>query len=105
MATTYLVPLQGTPQLFQITLGTTIYFLTVYWNDQDQGGWMIDIADQFQNPLACSIPMVTGLDLLDGLEYLGILGTLTVTTNGDQDAVPTFTNLGTEANLYFTTPD
>jgi hypothetical protein len=99
----YLIPLVNTPQTFEILLAGTTYTLTSKWNDMAQC-WFLDIADQNANPLACGIPFITGADLLDGLEYLGIGGALIVFTNGlTPDAVPTLYNLGTDTNLYFQT--
>lgn len=80
------------------------YILTCKWNDAGEGGWVLDIADGLTNePIAANIPLVAGADLLSGLEYLGIDGKLFVQTDGDQEAVPTLTNLGIESNLYFIT--
>jgi hypothetical protein len=99
--TTYEIPLQGISQTFTINLAGTNYTLTVKWNDSNEAGWVLDIADANQNPIVCGLPLITGLDILAGLNYLGIGGALYVYTNGDQSAVPTFTNLGTDCNLYF----
>lgn len=99
----YLVPLTPTPQTFEILLAAIFYTLTVKWNDMAQC-WFMDVADTNGNPLACGLPLVTGADLLDGLEYLGIDGELIVFTNGNMpDSIPTFTNLGTDSNVYFVT--
>lgn len=99
----YVLPLQNIPQTFIISLAGSDYSLTVRWNDADEAGWLLDIADSETNPLAVGIPLIVGADLLDGLEYLGIEGQFFCYTNGDQFAVPTLQNLGTESNLYFTT--
>src|ERR1700678_3738449 len=100
----FLIPLTSTPQIFNINLAGNDYTLNVRWNDSDEGGWIMDILDQnTQTPLACNIPFITGADMLEGLEYLGIEGSLVAYTNGDTWAVPTFTNLGIDANLYFFT--
>jgi uncharacterized protein DUF6983 len=99
----YLIPLAGIPETFLIDLAGVTYTLTVYWNDSDEGGWVLDIADSSQNSIVAGIPMITGCSLLDGLEYLGINGELWVFTDGDSNAVPTFDNLGNGCNLYFTT--
>jgi hypothetical protein len=104
MITFFLVPFENTPQIFQITFGSTQYFLNVRWNDADDAGWIMDIQDSNQNPLACNIPFITGADLLDGLEYLGIEGVLYVITAGDMPLnVPTLQNLGIDCSVYFGT--
>lgn len=100
----FLIPLTSTPQEFEITLAGVDYTLTVKWNDVGQS-WALDIADVDGNPIVAFIPLVTGTDLLVGLEYLGIGGSLFVFTNAGKypDAVPTLDNLGNDINLYFYT--
>lgn len=99
--TLFLIPLVNTPQTFQISLGIVPYTLTCKWNNSTQSGWVLDIADQSQNPIVCGLPLITGADVLDGLEYLGISGELWVATTGNPTAVPTLDNLGIDSNLYF----
>lgn len=104
MTNWYLIPLDDNPQSFQISLAAASYIMTVYWNDALDGGWQfnLDDADTGDSILA-GAPFITGADLLAGLSYLGIEGQLFVYTNGMPDAVPTFTNLGQDSNLYFVT--
>lgn len=103
MATSnYLIPLENVPQQFTIDLAGTTYTLINKWNDMAQS-WYLDILDSAQNPIVCGMPFVTGADLLAGLAYLGIDGSLIVYTNGDSSAVPTLDNLGVDSNLYFQT--
>lgn len=103
MATTnYLLPLVNTPQVFQITLGATDYILTCKWNSSADAGWVLDFQDAITSDyIVTNIPLVTGVDLLSGLEYLDFGGSLFVYTDGDQDAVPTIDSLGVESNVYF----
>jgi hypothetical protein len=98
----YLIPLISTPQTFQVQLAGVNYQLTVKWNNAQDAGWQFDLANADTNtPLLAGQPFITGADCLAGLEYLGIGGEFWIATNGDDTAVPTFTNLGTESNLYF----
>lgn len=100
----FTIPLTNTPQSFNIELADATYTFIVKWNDSDDAGWVMDILDQdTQNPIVCNIPFITGADMLEGLEYLGINGSLLAYTNGDNFAVPTLDNLGQNANLYFYT--
>lgn len=99
----YLIPLVNTPQVFPIDLAGVAYTLTCKWNDSADSGWIIDIADRSQNPIVSGIPLITGCNLLDGLDYLGIDGELWASTAGDPNAVPTLDNLGVNSNVYFTT--
>jgi predicted Zn-dependent protease with MMP-like domain len=102
--TTYEIPLSPSPQTFSILLVGVLYQLTVRYADAPEGGWMLDIADQAGNDILNGAPLVTGHDLLEQYDYLGIGGSLAVSTDGDPDAIPTFENLGVQSHLYFTTP-
>lgn len=99
----FLIPLTNTPQTFGINLAGVNYTLTVKWNDSDQAGWVLDIYDASQNPIACGLPFITGADMLVGLEYLEFQGALLILTDGDPYAVPTYDDLGVSSNLYFQT--
>lgn len=102
--TIFLVPLTNIPQKFTISLGGVDYNLICRWNDAPEAGWVVDFTDANSDvPIAANIPLITGEDCLSGLEYLGINGKLIVYTDGDDTAVPTLQNLGTESNLYFGT--
>jgi len=104
MLTTYLIPLTNTPQTFGINLAGVDYTMTVKWNDSPDAGWQFDLQDPTTgNYLIAGAPFITGADCLAGLDYLGINGQLIVYTNGDDFAVPTFDNLGSEGNVYFLT--
>lgn len=101
----FLLPLVNVPQKFNITLGDQNYIMTCRWNDAPDAGWQAGFQDQLTNEqIIDNIPLVTGVDILDGLEYLGFEGNLVVYTNGDPNAVPTLDNLGVDSNLYFITP-
>lgn len=102
-AVAYTLPLANVPQTFQIPLAGVTYTLTCKWNDQGSF-WALDIADSNSNPLVANIPLITGADCLDGLDYLGIGGSLYVLTDGaSPDDVPTLDNLGVDSNVYFVT--
>jgi hypothetical protein len=104
MLSIFLIPLTNVPQTFQIVLAGVTYLMTSKWNTADDSGWVLDISDQNDDPIACNIPLITGEDCLAGLEYLGIEGSLYVNTSGNTPlAVPTLNNLGIDSNLYFAT--
>lgn len=101
---TFLIPLTNDFQTFEISLAGVNYVMTSRWNDAPDAGWVIDLDDAITgDSIIAGIPLITGADLLDGLQYLGINGQLIVYTNGDQTAVPTVDDLGVESNLYFLT--
>lgn len=102
--TPFIIPLTNVPQEFQIVLAGITYLMTAKWNDSEDAGWVLDIADQTDTPIACNIPLITGSDCLQGLAYLGIQGEFYVNSSGaDSTAVPTLDNLGNDAFLYFAT--
>jgi hypothetical protein len=101
----FTLPLVALPQSYNITLGNNAYIMTCKWNDADEGGWILGFADQVSgDEIVNNIPLVCGVDLLAGLDYLGFGGNLFVYTNGDATAVPTLDNLGIDCNVYFVTP-
>lgn len=99
---TYEIPLKvGTPQTFPVTLSQVEYQFTLKFCDWDQGGWVLDIANAAGDLLVTGIPLTTGLDLLAPYPDLNFGGQLWVQTTSDPDAVPTFTNLGSDGLLYW----
>lgn len=103
MATYYTIPLQPQPQKFSITLSGVTYNLTFLYRNAPMAGWTLDIADSNNNPILQGVPLVTGANLLAQYAYLGFVGALWVQTQDDPDAVPTFSNLGTDGQLYYVT--
>ncbi len=101
--TTFIVPVVNIPQTFEIDLAGTTYNLTCKWNPSDDAGWVLDFATQDNVSIIANLPLITGCNILEGLQYLGIGGTLTVLTDGDIYAVPTLDNLGKNCNLLFLT--
>lgn len=99
----FLIPLAGVAETFAIALNGQNYQMTVYWNNTpDLGGWNLDMANADTGAsILAGCPLVCGTDLLAGLEYLGIGGSLYVYTQGQPFTVPTFTDLGVNCNLYF----
>jgi hypothetical protein len=100
-----LIPLVPQAQQLAITLGTVSYNLVLRWNVPNLC-WMMDILDSNNNELLSGVPLVTGADLLEQLEYLQIggslgAGQLQAQTTNDTFAVPTYDNLGTTGNLYW----
>ena len=106
MVTIAEIPISPDPQRMTLTLGDTTYRITFLYREADEGGWVMDIADDQDTPLACGIPLVTGQNLLVQLRYLGIGGAVTggiaVASDGN-DNVPTFDGLGSASRLYWIT--
>lgn len=102
--TTFILPLENVPQTFQISLAGKNYNMTCRWNDAFEAGWEVDFSDADTGlSVVAGLPLVTGADILAGLEYLNFQGSLIVFTDGDDFATPTLLNLGVESNVYFQT--
>lgn len=101
----YEVPLSPTPQIFSIPLSGVTYRLSFQWVESIvSSGWVMNIADAQGAPIVNGIPLVTGINLLGQYDYLGFVGGMAVQTDHDQNAVPTFLNLGETSHLLYVTP-
>lgn len=96
----YEIPLTATPQQFYITLSNVTYLAVVKWNTASSC-WTFDLAKEDGVPILMGTPLVAGVDLLEQYRYLGIGGKLFCYTDQNQDASPTYENLGTNSHLYF----
>lgn len=103
MITPYVIPLVAANQQVTVALGLGTYTLTVRFNDQQNPCWVMNIDDDSGNRIISGIPLVTGCDLLEQFEYLDLPGQLTVQTDHDPSAVPTYTDLGVSSFLYYVT--
>lgn len=101
MSSFYEIPLSPDPQTFRVTLGGVDYRLRFTYREATAGGWVLDIMDSEGGALVQGVPLVTGADLLEQYQYLGINGALYVQGSPDPDSVPTFENLGTESLLFW----
>lgn len=97
------IPLSAKPQTFLIDLAGQTYRLTLKWGGPAEC-WVLDIADSSGSPIAAGLPVVTGVNILGQLDYLGIGGELRAQTLGDLYAPPSFDNLGTDGLIFFITP-
>lgn len=96
------VPLLAAAQSFEIQLKDTVYNVGMQWRDAVAGGgWFMDLADNIGNQIIGGIPLVTGANLLEQFDYLGIGGQLIVQTDNDTDQIPAFDALGQLSHLYF----
>ena len=102
---TYQIPVVNVPQSFNISLAGKAYTMTCKWNDAQDAGWLIGFIDAVTGTVIVdNIPLISGANILDGLDYLGFQGTMTVfNTGSDTLAVPTLDNLGIECLLLFST--
>lgn len=97
------IPLQPVAQKLFVSLRGVQYGLTVRWC-VPANCWVGDLQDANGNDVITGTPLVTGADLLEQFGYLDVgVGALVVQTDHDQDAVPTFTNLGVTSHVYYIT--
>ena len=94
----------GTPQTVGVSLGGNPYQLTFLYRNDPNGGWTVDIDDVAGNQIVHGIPLVTGANLLRKYAHLGFGAGLMVQTSSSVDAVPTFANLGGDAQVYVVSP-
>lgn len=93
------IPALPTPQSFGISLGGIDLNMNLAF--KGAAGWVMDVANNIGDTLLSGVPLVTGGNLLEQFEHLGIPGGLWVQTKNAPDAVPTFDNLGVESFLFY----
>jgi hypothetical protein len=93
---------QATAQEMQITLGSLEYTVRFYFIDTAEGGWMMDLYDLQQRPLARGLALVAGEDVLQQHKYLGVQGEIRVLVDQDPLQEPTFENFGGTGRVTFT---
>jgi len=94
------IPVPARPTVFTMPLGGVIYTWRTYWLAPSQC-WVVNIADQFGNPLIQGVPLVPGTNLLGQYAYVGPGGVLFVRVDHDPEAVPDFTHLGITARVFW----
>lgn len=107
MTTTFEIPLQPRNQELTVLLGETYYRVVVVWNDSNDGNacWVMDIFKEDGTPVLQGVPLVSGGDLLDGLDYLEVPGKLFCGHNGDLLDPPKYGDLGSTSHLYWEAPE
>lgn len=95
------IPVTARPQTFTVALSGILYTIRQWWLKPAQC-WMFDIMDIGGAKIACGIPLITGADLLDQLQYIGLKGWLFVISDElPPETVPDFTHLGVTGHVYF----
>jgi hypothetical protein len=98
--TIYKIPLTAEPQTFEIAMAGVSYRINLYWN-WVSAVWQIDLLDTALVPIVQGMALVGNTNLMSSFAYLGFTGALFATTDADLSAAPTYTNLGSTANVYF----
>jgi hypothetical protein len=101
-----LIPLTTDPNnTFSSTIpvngkNVTFYFF-LRWNAQ-ANYWVMDLSDSSKNPIISSIPLISGINILEQYDYLKI-GKAYIVSNdsSSQSDIPDTTNLGTQFVLVW----
>lgn len=100
--TIFEIPLRSRAQKIKTEINGLEYGMFFRWN-KASNCWIMDISNSDDTPLLSGVPLITGADLLEQFEYLGLGVKMVALTIGDIDAVPTFDNAGVEGKLFFAT--
>lgn len=100
MASINEIPLSADNQQFSISIAGTGYKMAVSWRDPV---WCLDLLSDDSTPLALSMPLITGTDLLAQYAYLDLGFALVVGTDIAGQENPTKTDLGITSHLYVVT--
>lgn len=96
------IPLNPYPELFQIEINGTPFYLRTHWNVAMQR-WTIDVGLGENDWLIRNLALVSGVDLLEQYEHLGLGFELRLWVDGNIEGEATFENLGNEARLLVVT--
>lgn len=99
------IPLDNSPnQNFDVTLninGKNItYNLLLSWNET-ANYWTMQVRDTLKNPITDSIPLLSGQNLLQGLEYLKIGEAYLIRNSNVDDEIPDIDTIGTNFILLW----
>jgi hypothetical protein len=98
------IPLKvGQPQTLSITINNVTYNLSLKWFEL-ASLWLLDIADNLNNPIVVGVPLVTGADLLGQYKHLGFGFGIWCSTDGIPDQAPIFSSLGDNSHVYAVLP-
>lgn len=66
--------------------------------------WIVDVNDENGVPIVAGMAMVTGADLLEQFQYLGLGFQMIVQSDNNPDEVPSYTTLGKTGHLFIPSP-
>lgn len=100
-----IIPLDDSPnQTWQTTVsindGVATFFVTLRYNEI-AGYWAMTLQDANQNLLVDSWPLVTGLNLFQQLDYLGIGSMYILNTGNANTNYPNNQNLGNQFTMVW----
>lgn len=91
----------GAAQKMGLTLGENYYILFLYYVDEEEGGWALDISLEEDVALIAGLPLLPGQDLLEPHADLGIPCRMAIFTPGEPDYKPGFNDLGAKTLLVY----
>jgi len=94
------IPTSALSQNFDIALNGVTRNLSLNFNTAS-ASWVMDVFDVGGNPLVQGISLVTGGDLFEQFDYLGLGGSLLAQTDGLPALVPDFEGFGKTSHLYY----
>lgn len=94
------IPLNPDAQTFSISLAGSDYQMRVLWRATC---WYLDLMDASGAAVITGIPLVTGADLLDQYQHLGLGFALHVRCDAEGQEYPTETDLGSGSHLFVVT--
>lgn len=98
------IPLDNSPnQNFNVTLdinGQNVV-LNLYLSYNEDHYWTMQVRDRYKKPITDSIPLLSGQNLLQGLEYLGIGEAYLLKNSEINDEIPNVDNIGTDFVLLW----
>lgn len=60
---------ESKPQIFGVYTPDGYYYFKLYWIELDEGGWFLDIMDEFKNDIINGIAVVCNSDILEQFSY------------------------------------
>jgi len=96
---TYEIPLSAKNQKFRIRLNGHSYYLKFMFLNR----WFMSISNELDKPMINSLPLVTGINLLEQHQHL-ISGSFIV-VNNNEDESQKFSDLRTLIRLYWSDPE
>ncbi|AWQ18481.1 hypothetical protein C1N63_06375 [Pantoea ananatis] len=87
-------------QQFSLAVKGNTFSFRVLWRDIC---WMLDISDNTGAIIIAGIPLVTGTDLMEPFNHLGLGFSLLVVCDVPGQDYPTETDLGSRSHLYIIT--
>lgn len=98
------IPLDNSPnQNFNVTLDingkNVVYNLFLSYNTDHY--WTMQVRDRFKNPITDNIPLLSGQNLFQGLDYLGIGEAFLLKTSDINEEIPDYKNLDSDFILIW----